>query len=92
MIAILDLQMSSFLFPHFSPDNDDSRTKGKMSSRMKTWIKTVETNMWSKLHVLQTILHFIQVCKFIWNEYETQFCELFFVTANQFCHILSFCT
>ena len=36
--------------------------KQKRKKRIMTWIKTIETNMWSRLHLLQTLRHFIQVC------------------------------
>ena len=46
-----------------------------MSNRVKTWIKTVETNMWSRLHFLQTLLHLVQITL-------SYFLMLIFMTYN----------
>lgn len=31
-----------------------------MRSKVKTWVKRVETNMWSKFHFLQSLLYSVQ--------------------------------
>ena len=38
----------------------ESRRGGNMRSKVKTWVKRVETNMWSKFHFLQSLLYSIQ--------------------------------
>ena len=59
---------SGLAFPRGDSSNKDDKYKGKnnkskkMSAKVRTWIKTVETNMWSKIHAVQTLMHFFQVC------------------------------
>ncbi len=32
-----------------------------MKSKVKTWVKRIETNMWSRFHLVQTLLHAVQM-------------------------------
>jgi len=42
-------------------EEQKNRRGGNMRSKVKTWVKRVETNMWSKFHFLQSLLYSVQM-------------------------------
>jgi copper transporter 1 len=63
-----------------------------MRSKVKTWVKRIETNIWSKFHLVQTLLHCVQMIlaylvMLIFMTYNSWLCAAVIagLTAGYFC-------